>query len=79
MSLRKLLRLVLSVFILTLLWVRIAHQWRYESRWWLVGSLTLSALLLLLVIFLVASVFRKTRLPRDEVPKRPLGLDDSVD
>jgi hypothetical protein len=75
MSLRKLLRVVLSVFILTLLWVRIARQWRYESGWWLAGSLTLSALLLLLIVFLVTSVFRKPRSPRDEVPKRPLGLD----
>jgi cell division protein FtsW (lipid II flippase) len=75
MSLRKLLRLVLSVFILTLLWVRIARQWRYESAWWLAGTLTLSVLLLALIIFLVAGVFRKPRDPRDEVPKRPLGLD----
>jgi RsiW-degrading membrane proteinase PrsW (M82 family) len=75
MSPRKVLRIVLSVVILTLLWVRIARQWRYESNWWLAGSLTLSALLLLLVIFLLASVFRKPRSPRDEVPKRPLGLD----
>jgi hypothetical protein len=75
MSLRKLLRLVLSIVILSLLWVRIARQWRYESHWWLAGSLTLSALLLLLVIFLIAGVFRKPRDLRDEVPKRPLGLD----
>jgi hypothetical protein len=75
LSLRKLLRLVLSVFILTLLWVRIARQWRYESNWWLAGALTLSLLLLLLVVFLVTSVFRKPRNLRDEVPKRPLGLD----
>ncbi len=75
MSPRKLLRIVLSVVILTLLWLRIARQWRYESRWWLMGSLTLSALLLLLVVVLVMSAFRKSRLPRDEVPKRPLGLD----
>jgi membrane protein DedA with SNARE-associated domain len=75
MSLRKLLRIVLSAVILTLLGVRIARQWRYESGWWLAGSLTLSALLLLLVIVLVTSVFRKPRSPRDEVPKRPLGLD----
>jgi RsiW-degrading membrane proteinase PrsW (M82 family) len=75
MSPRKLLRVVLSIVILTLLWLRIARQWRYESHWWLAGSLTLSALLLLLVVYLVAGVFRKARLPRDEVPKRPLGLD----
>jgi hypothetical protein len=75
MSLRKLLRLVLSVVVLSLLWMRIARQWRYESHWWLAGSLTLSALLLLLVIFLIGSLFRKPRDLRDEVPKRPLGLD----
>ena len=75
LSLRKLLRMVLSVFILTLLWVRIARQWRYESNWWLAGSLTLSASAAVLVIFLVASIFRKPRNPRDEVPKRPLGLE----
>lgn len=75
MSLRKLLRLVLSIAVLTLLWVRISRQWRYESHWWLAGSVTLSVLLLLLVIYLVGSVFRKPRSPRDEVPKRPLGLD----
>jgi RsiW-degrading membrane proteinase PrsW (M82 family) len=75
MSLRKLLRIVLSVVILALLWVRIARQWRYESGWWLAGSLILSALLLLLIIYLIAGVFRKPHLPRDDVPKRPLGLD----
>jgi RsiW-degrading membrane proteinase PrsW (M82 family) len=75
MSARKLLRLALSVVVLTLLWVRIARQWRYESHWWLAGTVTLSALLLLLVVFLVSSVFRKPRSPADDVPKRPLGLD----
>jgi hypothetical protein len=75
MSPRSLLRIVLSVVILVLLWTRVARQWRFESRGWLIGSLTLSALLLLLVVFLLASAFRKPRLPRDDVPKRPLGLD----
>jgi hypothetical protein len=75
MSLRKLLRLALSVLILALLWMRIARQWRYESGWWLAGALTLSALLLLLVIFLVITSFRKPRDLRDDVPKKPLGLD----
>jgi hypothetical protein len=75
LSARKLLRLVLSVFILALLWMRIARQWRYESYWWLGGSVTLSILLLALVVYLVTSMFRKPRLPRDEVPKHPLGLD----
>ena len=75
MSLRKLLRLALSVLVLTLLWVRIARQWRYESHWWLAGTVTLSVLLLALVIYLVGSVFRKPRDLRDEVPKHPLGLE----
>jgi low affinity Fe/Cu permease len=72
---RKLLRLVLSVFVLALLWARIGRQWRYESGWWLTGTLTLSALLVLLVVFLVAGIFRKPRDPRADVPKRPRGLD----
>jgi hypothetical protein len=75
MSLRKLLRLVLAVVVLTLLGLRISRQWRFESHWWLAGSLALSALLLMLVVFLVSSTFRKPRNPRDEVPKNPLGLD----
>jgi len=75
MSARKLLRLVLSVLVLALLWTRTARQWRYESHWWLAGSLLLSILLLALVIYLILSVFRKPRDFRDDVPKRPLGLD----
>ena len=75
MSPRKLLRLVLSIVVLTLLWLRIARQWRYESHWWLAGTVTLSILLLALVIYLVGSVFRKPRDLRDEVPKHPLGLE----
>ncbi|MGB6941461.1 MAG: hypothetical protein WBE37_03540 [Bryobacteraceae bacterium] len=75
MSPRQLLRLVLAVVVLGLLWIRIAHQWRFESHWWLIGSVILSALLLLLIVFLIAAVFRKPRNPRDDVPKRPLGLD----
>lgn len=75
MSPRKLLRIVLSVVIIVLLWIRIARQWRYESHWWLAGSVILSILLLLLVLAILRSTFRKRPDPRDEVPKRPLGLD----
>lgn len=75
LPIRKFLRLVLSVLVLTLLWMRIGRQWRYESGWWLTGTVTLSVLLLALVIFLIAGIFRKPRLPKDDVPKRPLGLD----
>jgi hypothetical protein len=63
MSPRKLLRIVLVAVILVLLWMRGLINW------------TVGALLLLLVIALMTGLFRKRRLPRDEVPKRPLGLD----
>jgi RsiW-degrading membrane proteinase PrsW (M82 family) len=75
MSARKLLRLALSIVVLALLWMRIARQWRYESHWWLIGSVILSVLLLALVIYLLITSFRKPRNLRDEVPKHPLGLD----
>ena len=75
MSTRKLLRLALSIVVLALLWMRIARQWRFESHWWLIGSVVLSALLLVLVIYLLVTSFRKPRNLRDDVPKHPLGLD----
>ena len=63
MSPRKLLRIFLVVIILVLLWMRGLVSW------------PLAAVLLLLTILLLAGIFRKRRLPRDDVPKRPLGLD----
>jgi hypothetical protein len=63
MSPRKLLRIFLVVIILVLLWMRGLISW------------PLAAVLLLLTILLLAGIFRKRRLPRDDVPKRPLGLD----
>jgi len=63
MSPRKLLRIVLVLVVLALLWMR-----------GLIG-LPLAVLLALLVMVLLAGVFHKRRLPRDDVPKRPLGLD----
>jgi len=63
MSPRKLLRIVLVLVVLALLWMRGLISW------------PLAGLLALLVMVLLAGVFRKRRLPRDEVPKRPLGLD----
>jgi hypothetical protein len=75
MSLRKVLRIVLSVVVLALLWMRVGRQWRFESRLWLIGSITLSLLLLLVISVEIAGVIRKPRNLRDEVPKHPLGLD----
>jgi hypothetical protein len=42
---------------------------------WLVGSLTLSVILLLVVIVEVTGAQQKWRKQRDQVPKKPLGLD----
>jgi hypothetical protein len=74
MSPRKLLRIVLYVVALALLLPRAAERWGHQSNLSLFGSFWLAAILVL-VIFLLMGVFRKRRLPRDEVPKRPLGLD----
>jgi len=63
MSPRKILRIVLLGVVLALLWMRGLVSW------------PLAAVLLLLMMLLLAGIFRKRRLPRDEVPKRPLGLD----
>jgi membrane protein implicated in regulation of membrane protease activity len=63
MSPRKILRIVLVAVFLGLLWMRGLI------------NLTVAGLLLLLIILLLAGVFRKPRRLRDEVPKHPLGLD----
>jgi RsiW-degrading membrane proteinase PrsW (M82 family) len=75
MSYRKLLRIVLSLVVLALLLPRLVRQWRYESAWWLAGSIFLGIALTVLVVYLIATSFRKPRKARDEVPKNPLGLE----
>lgn len=75
LSARKLLRIVLSVIIIALIWTRALREWRDQSRLWLVGAITLSVILLLVVLYELSGVFRKKRRPADDVPKRPLGLD----
>lgn len=73
MSARRLLRIVLSLVILAVVWFRAAQQWHDRSRTWLAGAVTLSIILLLVVIAEITGVMRGR--PRDEVPKKPLGLD----
>jgi len=75
MSLRRVLRIVLSLLIIILLWIRTAREWHERPALWLAGSLALSVILLLVVIMEVTGAHRKRRRQRDEVPKRPLGLD----
>jgi hypothetical protein len=73
MSFRRLLRIALSLGILALLWMR--REWQFRSPLWVAGSLTLSLILLLVVIFEVSGIQHKWRRQRDQVPKKPLGLD----
>jgi hypothetical protein len=75
MSARRLLRIVLSLVILAVVWIRVGQEWHSRSGPWLVGSITISALLLLVVIAEVTGVQQKWRRQRDQVPKKPLGLD----
>lgn len=74
MSLRRVLRVVLSLLIIILLWLRAAREWHERPALWLIGSLALSVILLLVVIMEVTGARRK-RGREAEVPKRPLGLD----
>jgi hypothetical protein len=75
MNLRRTLRIVLSLGIIVLLWSRVAREFHDRSGLWLVGSLTLSVILLLVVIVEVTGAQQKWRKQRDQVPKKPLGLD----
>lgn len=74
MSPRRLLRIVLSLGIIVLVWTRAGREWHDRSGLWLAGSLTLS-LILLLVVIAELTGFQQRRRLRDQVPKKPLGLD----
>ena len=75
MSPRKILRIVLSVVVLVILWTRTASEWHDRSTLWLGGLLLLSVVLVAVVIFELTGMQRKWRRLRDQVPKKPLGLD----
>ncbi len=75
MSLRRLLRIALSLVIIVLIWLRAAKDWHERPVFWLIGSLTLSIILLLVVIAELTGAQRRRRSQRDQVPKHPLGLD----
>jgi len=75
MSLRRVLRIVLSLLIIILLWFRTVREWHERPAIWLIGSLALSVILLLVVLMEITGARRKGRQLQDEVPRRPLGLD----
>jgi hypothetical protein len=74
MSARRLLRIVLSLVILAVVWIRVGKEWQDRSGPWLTGAVTISVILLLVVIAEMSGVQQKWRRRRDEVPKKPLGL-----
>jgi hypothetical protein len=75
MSARRILRIVLSLAIVAVVWIRAGQEWHNRSGSWLAGAITLSAILLLVVIADLTAARQKWRRPSEEVPKRPLGLD----
>ena len=75
LSPRRVLRVVLSLVIIAVLWSRVARDWREWSALRLAGSLILSILLLLVVLVEITGMQQKWRKQREEVPKKPLGLD----
>ena len=74
LSPRRILRIVLSVLIIAVLWLRTAAQWRERGGLWLAGAIVLSVLLLLVVFVEVTGMQQKWRKQREDVPKKPLGL-----
>jgi hypothetical protein len=75
MTARRLLRIVLSLVIVAVVWMRAGREWQSRSGSWLAGAITLTVILILVVIADVTGAIQKSRRPSDEVPKRPLGLD----
>ncbi len=72
---RVLLRVVMSVLLIGFVVLRALRSWRYESRWWLAGSLAISLILALIVISELLGLRKRWRTSRDEVPNKPLGLE----
>jgi len=75
MSARRILRIVLSLVILAVLWIRVGSEWSDRTRSWIIGAITLSVILLVVIVFELSGALQRKRRPQDEVPKRPLGLD----
>jgi hypothetical protein len=73
MPVRAILRITLSLTIIVLLWIR-TLTYRHTSSW-VAGLSMLTAILLLGVLMQLIQLRRGKHRPKDEVPKRPLGLE----
>jgi hypothetical protein len=74
MSPRRILRVVLLLVVLIFLWTR-GKQWHDRAGLWLAGSITLTVILVMTLVVEISGVQQKWKRMRDEVPKKPLGLD----
>jgi hypothetical protein len=72
---RRLLRIALALVALTFLWTRTSKQWHDLPALWLAGTIALSVILVLALVFEVSGLQQRWKRMRDEVPKKPLGLD----
>ena len=75
MSTRRLLRVVLALVALIFLWMRTAREWHDRAGLWLAGSIALTVIIVLAIVFEVSGIQQRWKRMRDEVPKKPLGLD----
>ena len=72
---RRLLRIALAVVALVFLWTRTSKELHDGAGLWLVGSIALTVIIVLALVFEVSGIQQKWKRMRDEVPKKPLGLD----
>lgn len=70
MPARPLIRVVLSLGVIAVLWLRAARL----GGGWVAGSIAMTVLLALVIVVEITQARNKYRSPKDEVPKRPLGL-----
>jgi len=75
MSTRRLLRVVLALVALIFLWMRTSKELPHGAGLWLVGSIALTVIIVLAIVFEVSGIQQRWKRLRDEVPKKPLGLD----
>ena len=75
MPARRILRILLSVVLLVWLWTRAWREWHLRSGLWIFGSITLTVVLLMVIFFEASGMQSRWRKMKDDVPKKPLGLD----
>ncbi len=75
MSARRLLRILLALVALIFLWIRTSKELHDGAGLWLVGSIALTFIIVLALVFEVSGIQQRWKRMRDEVPKKPLGLD----